>query len=146
MQNGLVLRHRNVLLGITLNVIYGSGSATGMHVSGHGNQEELKLMLTLMKPKYFVPVHGEFRMLYQHRLLAKSVGVDEENIFIVNNGETVEIENKIARKGGKIPAGTSIPHDLDKKQFSCFRLSINHCSLWISDDLRAVLYFITQIR
>ncbi|RXZ81730.1 ribonuclease J [Paenibacillaceae bacterium] len=86
-------------------VIYGSGSATGMHVSGHGSQEELKLMLTLMKPKYFIPVHGEFRMLHQHRLLAQSVGVDEENIFIVSNGEVVEIRDKIARKDGKIPTG-----------------------------------------
>ena len=48
-------------------VIYGSSSVTGMHVSGHGYQEDLKLMLTLMKPKYFIPIHGEFRMLHQHR-------------------------------------------------------------------------------
>ena len=48
-------------------VIYGSSSITGMHVSGHGYQEDLKLMLTLMKPKYFIPIHGEFRMLHQHR-------------------------------------------------------------------------------
>ncbi|MFD0713500.1 ribonuclease J [Paenibacillus sp. GCM10027626] len=89
-------------------VIYGSGSATGMHVSGHGSQEELKLMLTLMKPRYFIPVHGEFRMLYQHRLLAQSVGVEMENIFIVNNGEVVEIQNQIARKNGKIPSGNTL--------------------------------------
>ncbi|MBW7453940.1 ribonuclease J [Paenibacillus sepulcri] len=87
------------------NVIYGSGSATGMHVSGHGSQEELKLMLTLMKPKYFIPVHGEFRMLYQHRLLAESVGVDRENIFIINNGDLVEFRGNAAHKTGKIPAG-----------------------------------------
>ena len=62
-------------------VIYGSGSVTGMHVSGHACQEELKLMLTLMKPKYFIPIHGEFRMLYQHRLLAESVGVEKEIHF-----------------------------------------------------------------
>ena len=49
------------------NVIYGSSSITGMHVSGHGYQEDLKLMLTLMKPKYFIPIHGEYRMLHQHR-------------------------------------------------------------------------------
>ena len=48
-------------------VIYGSSSVTGMHVSGHGYQEDLKLMLTLMKPKYFIPIHGEYRMLHQHR-------------------------------------------------------------------------------
>ncbi|GGA29993.1 ribonuclease J [Paenibacillus physcomitrellae] len=88
-------------------VIYGSGSSTGMHVSGHGSQEELKLMLTLMKPEYLIPVHGEFRMLYQHRLLAESVGVQSDNVFIVNNGETVRIEHGQASLGPKIPAGNS---------------------------------------
>ncbi|OKL37364.1 ribonuclease J [Domibacillus mangrovi] len=86
-------------------VIYGSGSVTGMHVSGHASQEELKLMLTLMKPKYFIPVHGEYRMLHQHRLLAESVGVEQENIFIVNNGDVVDIHNAVARQTRKIPSG-----------------------------------------
>lgn len=87
------------------NVIYGSGSSTGMHVSGHGYQEDLRLMLTLMKPKYFVPVHGEFRMLHQHRLLAESVGVAREHTFIMNNGDVVDIENNLARQTRKIYAG-----------------------------------------
>ena len=52
-------------------VIYGSSSSTGMHVSGHGYQEDLKLMLTLMKPKYFIPIHGEFRMLHHHRYVSR---------------------------------------------------------------------------
>ncbi len=56
------------LFALGAHVIYGSGK--GMHVSGHGYQEDLKLMLTLMKPKYFIPIHGEYRMLHQHRLLA----------------------------------------------------------------------------
>jgi ribonuclease J len=86
-------------------VIYGTGSATGMHVSGHAQQEELKLMLTLMKPKYFVPIHGEFRMLHQHRLLAESVGVEKDNIFIINNGDVVDVNNSIARQTRKIPSG-----------------------------------------
>ena len=86
-------------------VIYGSASVTGMHVSGHAYQEELKLMLTLMKPKYFIPIHGEYRMLHQHRLLAESVGVEKENIFIINNGDVVDIENSVARQTRKIPAG-----------------------------------------
>ncbi|SMF83787.1 ribonuclease J [Paenibacillus uliginis N3/975] len=90
------------------NVIYGSGSSAGMHVSGHGSQEELKLMLTLMKPEYLIPVHGEFRMLYQHRLLAESVGIPNENVFIVRNGETVQIEAGTALLGPKIPAGNSL--------------------------------------
>ncbi|ATF12834.1 ribonuclease J [Brevibacillus sp. HB1.1] len=88
------------------NVIYGSG--TGMHVSGHGFQEELKLMLTLMKPKYFIPIHGEYRMLHQHRLLAESVGVDFESIFIVNNGDVVDIQDGVAVQERKIPAGNTL--------------------------------------
>ena len=87
------------------NVIYGSSSITGMHVSGHGYQEDLKLMLTLMKPKYFIPIHGEYRMLHQHRLLAESVGVEKENTFIIKNGDVVDIENSVARQTRKIPAG-----------------------------------------
>jgi ribonuclease J len=86
-------------------VIYGSGSTTGMHVSGHGYQEDLKLMLTLMKPTYFIPIHGEYRMLHHHRLLAESVGVDKGNTFIINNGDVVDIENKVARQTREIPAG-----------------------------------------
>ncbi|MFC5653574.1 ribonuclease J [Paenibacillus solisilvae] len=86
-------------------VIYGSGSVTGMHVSGHASQEELKLMLTLMKPKYFIPIHGEYRMLHQHRILAESVGVEKENIFVINNGDVVEIRDSAARVSRKITAG-----------------------------------------
>lgn len=92
------------LFRIGAHVIYG-GSGTGMHVSGHGSQEELKLMLSLMRPQYFIPIHGEYRMLIQHAKLAISVGMDEEDIFIVDNGETVEIENGVARKGLKVPTG-----------------------------------------
>ncbi|MBO1624617.1 ribonuclease J [Bacillus arachidis] len=87
------------------NVIYGSGSSTGMHVSGHAYQEELKLMLTLMKPKYFIPIHGEFRMLHHHSLLAESVGVKKENIYVISNGDVVDIKNQVAWKSKRIPAG-----------------------------------------
>ncbi|MGG2092113.1 ribonuclease J [Bacillus sp. S13(2024)] len=87
------------------NVIYGSGSSTGMHVSGHAYQEELKLMLTLMKPKYFIPIHGEFRMLHHHRLLAESVGVEKDNIYVMNNGDVVDIKNQVAYQTRRIPAG-----------------------------------------
>jgi ribonuclease J len=86
-------------------VIYGSGSTTGMHVSGHGYQEDLKLMLTLMKPTYFIPIHGEFRMLHHHRLLAESVGVEKGNTFIIKNGDVVDIENQVARQTRRIPSG-----------------------------------------
>jgi ribonuclease J len=87
------------------NVIYGSGSTTGMHVSGHGYQEDLKLMLTFMKPTYFIPIHGEFRMLHHHRQLAESVGVEKGNTFIIRNGDVVDIENSVARQTRAIPAG-----------------------------------------
>jgi ribonuclease J len=93
------------LFRIGANVIYGSGSVSGMHVSGHGSQEELKLMLNLMKPKYFIPVHGEYRMLWQHANLAMSVGVDRDRIFILDNGDTVEIQDGVARRGPKVPTG-----------------------------------------
>lgn len=87
------------------NVIYGPGSVSGVHVSGHGSQEELKLMLNLMKPKYFMPVHGEYRMLRLHGHLAEMVGVEKENIFICDIGETVEVQNGNARKAGKVSCG-----------------------------------------
>ncbi|MHA4151086.1 ribonuclease J [Bacillus cereus] len=87
------------------NVIYGSGSSTGMHVSGHAYQEELKLMLTLMKPKYFIPIHGEFRMLHHHRQLAESVGVKKDNIYVIGNGDVVDIKNQTAMQTRRITAG-----------------------------------------
>ncbi|MDR6120430.1 ribonuclease J [Bacillus sp. SLBN-46] len=86
-------------------VIYGSGSTTGMHVSGHGYQEDLKLMLTLMQPTYFIPIHGEYRMLHHHRLLAESIGVEKNNTFIIKNGDVVDIENGAARQTRKVPSG-----------------------------------------
>jgi ribonuclease J len=86
-------------------VIYGTGSSTGMHVSGHAYQEELKLMLTLMKPKYLIPIHGELRMLHHHRSLAESVGIDKENTFIINNGDVVDVKDSVARQTRKIPSG-----------------------------------------
>lgn len=95
----------NELYRLGANVIYGPGSISGVHVSGHGSQEDLKLMLNLIKPKYFIPIHGEYRMLKQHASLAESVGIPKENIFIVDNGDTVEVENGLARKGPKVQAG-----------------------------------------
>lgn len=93
------------LFQIGAKVIYGSGSTTGMHVSGHGYQEDLKLMLTLMKPTYFIPIHGEYRMLHHHRLLAESVGVEKGNTFIVKNGDVVDVENGVAVQTRSIPNG-----------------------------------------
>lgn len=83
-------------------VVYGQ---EGVHVSGHGSQEELKLMLNLMKPKFFIPIHGEFRMLRQHGKLAEATGVPSENVFLIENGDVVEISEGNARLGAKVPAG-----------------------------------------
>jgi ribonuclease J len=83
------------------NVIY-----RGVHVSGHGSQEELKLMLNLIKPKFFLPVHGEYRMQRVHSQLAINTGVKEENIFILDLGDVVEFENGEARLAAKVTAGT----------------------------------------
>lgn len=93
------------LMRIGAHVIYGPGSVTGVHVSGHGSQEELKLMLNLMKPKYFIPIHGEYRMLRQHAILAETVGIPKEDIFMCDIGDTVEIQNGAARKGSKVQSG-----------------------------------------
>lgn len=86
-------------------VYHTAGTHPGVHVSGHGSQEELKLMLNLIKPKYFIPIHGEYRMLRMHAKLAEQVGIPPENIFILDNGDTVEIAGGKARYGPKIPAG-----------------------------------------
>ena len=86
-------------------VIYGNSSVTGMHVSGHGYQEDLKLMLTLMKPKYFIPIHGEYRMLHIHKSLAEAVGVEQGHTFILKNGDVVDIVGATARQTREVPAG-----------------------------------------
>ncbi|SDN42621.1 ribonuclease J [Paenibacillus sp. yr247] len=115
------------LFSLGAEVIYGSSSVTGMHVSGHGSQEELKLMLTLMKPRYFIPIHGEFRMLHQHRKLAEAVGIDPANIFILNNGDVVDIKEEAATQSRKVTAGNTLVDGLgdvgnivlrDRKQLS----------------------------
>ncbi|MFC4599000.1 ribonuclease J [Cohnella hongkongensis] len=93
------------LMRLGAHVIYGPGSISGVHVSGHGSQEELKLMLNLMKPEYFIPIHGEYRMLRHHGLLGEQVGIPKDNIFLIDIGDTVEIQNGVARKGSKIPSG-----------------------------------------
>ncbi len=75
------------------------------HVSGHGSREELKLMLGLVKPRHFVPVHGEYRMLVQHALLAEGAGVDVDKIFVLENGQVVEFDGQTGRMAGSVTAG-----------------------------------------
>ncbi|MFD1424222.1 MULTISPECIES: ribonuclease J [Laceyella] len=99
----LIGRTVDQLFRIGADVVYSTTSH--VHVSGHGSQEDLKLMLSLIKPKYFIPIHGEYRMLRAHAQLAESVGVRPENIFICDNGDTVEISGGKARYGPKITTG-----------------------------------------
>jgi len=96
----------------TINQLYLKGvkvltntSLNDIHASGHGNEEELQLMLRLMKPEYFMPVHGEYRMLKRHGDLAIECGIKKENIFIMDNGDVVSINSKGARKYGSVTAG-----------------------------------------
>ena len=76
-----------------------------VHVSGHARREELKMMLHIVKPKYFIPVHGEFRHLMTHARLALDMGVPEENIFLLENGSAVSFTRKAAARAGEVPAG-----------------------------------------
>lgn len=76
-----------------------------IHVSGHARQEELKLMLALTKPKFFMPVHGEYVHLVSHKELAMTMGIPKENIFIMNIGDVLELSPNDARKNGAVPAG-----------------------------------------
>ena len=88
---------------IGAEVIY--NQLADVHVSGHACQEELKLMLMLTKPKYFMPVHGEYRFLRHHKELAKQVGMPSDNIFISQNGRVLEIDDKSAKLTGQVPSG-----------------------------------------
>jgi len=85
------------------HVIY--ESASSIHVSGHPCQEDLKMMINLVRPKFFVPIHGEYRMLIKHAELAKDVGVLPENIFVAENGQVLEFTRRNGRIAGKVTAG-----------------------------------------
>lgn len=93
----------NLLLEAGANVIH--GKLNNIHTSGHGGQEEQKLMLRLMKPKFFMPVHGEFRMLKIHTQLAQATGVPKENCFIMENGDMLALTSDSARLAGHFHAG-----------------------------------------
>ena len=77
-----------------------------VHVSGHACQEELKLMLSLVKPKYFIPVHGEQKHLYKHAMLAKASGIDDNNILMASIGEVIELSAKGIKKTETVTAGS----------------------------------------
>jgi ribonuclease J len=93
----------NALLRLGAEVLYDDNAF--VHVSGHASQEDLKLMLNLTRPRYFVPVHGEYRHLLGHARLAEGVGITPERIFLVEDGTGVEVTKTAARVVGRYPTG-----------------------------------------
>lgn len=84
------------------DVVY--GKLTNIHTSGHGSQQEQLLMIRLLNPKFFMPIHGEYRMLKKHAELAESVGIPKENSFVMDNGEVLAVDSESAAITGKISA------------------------------------------
>ncbi|MDR7236306.1 ribonuclease J [Neobacillus drentensis] len=104
------LRGSEVFLFKTVDMLFRAGANVisgkrAIHVSSHGSQEELKFMINLMKPKYLIPVHGEFRMLKAHRKLAMECGLTNEQILIPDRGDIVELKEGKLTLAGKVPSG-----------------------------------------
>ena len=99
----LVSRTIDNLLKQGANVIYEKTS--GIHVSGHASQEELKLIHNLVRPKFFIPVHGEYRHLRKHAMLAQDLGMPKENVFVAENGNIIEFTKEKGGIVGKVPSG-----------------------------------------
>lgn len=104
------LRGRELFLSKTSDMLFKAGAIviTGnrtIHTSSHGSQEELKLMINLMKPKFFIPVHGEYRMLKAHANVAKECKISNDHIYILDRGEVIEIKEGKVNLGGKVPSG-----------------------------------------
>ncbi len=94
------------LMAAGAEVIY--ESLADVHVSGHACQEELKIIHALVKPKYFIPGHGEYSMLKHHAKLAENMGMDPDNIFILNNGDVLEFDENRAQIAGSVPSGITM--------------------------------------
>ncbi|NJK73288.1 MAG: ribonuclease J [Richelia sp. CSU_2_1] len=94
------------LMMLGANVIYGRDK--GIHVSGHGCQEDQKLMIAMTRPKFFLPVHGEHRMLVQHSKTAQSMGIPASNMVIIDNGDVVELTENSIEVFGKVPSGLEL--------------------------------------
>ncbi len=101
-----VARNIDMLFKLGAKVIY--ESISGMHVSGHASQEELKLMLSMVKPKYFIPVHGEYRMLMKHAELAEQLGIPRENTVVAEIGSGIEFTHHGAKMADKVSSGRTL--------------------------------------
>lgn len=99
----MVSRTINKLFQLGANVIYDPIEA--VHVSGHARQEEMRLMINLVQPKYLLPVHGELRHLHEHSKLARQAGIAESNVFVIENGRVVEIDKYGIKLGERVPGG-----------------------------------------
>lgn len=99
----LIARTIDQLFKLGANVMYESWSGT--HVSGHASREDLKLMINLVRPKFFVPVHGEYRQLIKHAHLAREMGIPESNIFVAENGQVLDFTRKSGMLAGRVTAG-----------------------------------------
>jgi ribonuclease J len=86
------------------NVIYDDGESGLIHVSGHGSQEEMRLMINLLRPKFFIPVHGDYRHLQKHVQLAKNTGVPQQSLLL-EDGDVLELDANSATKNGKVTTG-----------------------------------------
>lgn len=98
-----VFKTINNLMMLGANVVY--EKISGIHVSGHASQEELKLMINLIRPKFFIPVHGEYRMLDKHAKIAMELGIPKTNIFVGENGDVFEFTDSSAVSSRKVKAG-----------------------------------------
>ncbi|MDR2880107.1 MAG: ribonuclease J [Fusobacteriales bacterium] len=101
-----VYKNINYLLKKNANVVF--EKVVGIHVSGHGCQKEQKIMLSLVKPKFFMPVHGEYMMLKKHKELAVATGVESDNVILAENGNKIELTKSHCRVAGKVQSGMTL--------------------------------------
>ena len=119
-----------------------------VHVHGHASREELKLMINLTKPKYFLPIHGEYRHLKAHADIAKGMGMSEKSVFVIEDGEVLEITDDGAQVAGRVPSGTiymdskkadETNDNIIKERMALARQGIIIASVMISGDKSSVI-------